>query len=110
MFFDMEITEDLLTVSRIPPRITRQNGCSNLLALLSLDNYERSNPILSLDTEVNFDEDVFRSMPDFEHLNNSSNLSNLSNLGTNNLPQLKRYNSEIKQSVKSPNLKRINTF
>ena len=99
MFFDMEITEDLLTVSRTPPRLTRQNGCSNLLALLSLDNYERSNPILSLDTEVNFDEDIFRSMPDFDDLSNS-----------NNLPQLKRYNSEIKQSVKSPNLKRINTF
>lgn len=99
MFFDMEITEDLLTVSRTPPRITRQNGFSNLLALI--------NPILSLDTEVNFDEDVFRSMPDFDHLNNSSKLSNL---GTNNLPQLKRYNSEIKQSVKSPNLKRIKTF
>ena len=99
MFFDMEITEDLLTVSLTPPRLTRQNGCSNLLALLSLDNYERSNPILSLDTEVNFDEDVFRSMPDFDALSNN-----------NNLPQLKRYNSEIKQSVKSPNLKRINTF
>jgi hypothetical protein len=102
MFFDIEITEELLTVSRTPPRLTRQNGCSNLLAL--------SNSILSLDTEVNFDEDVFRSMPDFDDLNNSSNLSNLSYLGTNNLPQLKKYNSEIKQSVKSPNLKRINTF
>ena len=99
MFFDMEITEDLLTVSCAPPRLSRQFGCSNLLALLSLDNYERSNAILSLDTEVNFDEDVFRSMRDFDDLNN-----------TNNLPQLKRYNSEIKQSIKSPNLKRINTF
>jgi hypothetical protein len=97
MFFDLEITEDLLTIPPTAPRITRQYGCLNLLALLSFDNYERSNPILSLDTEVNFDEDVFRSMPDFYHLNNSSNLSNI---GTNNLPQLKRYNSEIKQSVK----------
>lgn len=100
MFFDMEITEDLLTVSRTPPRLTRQNGCSDLLSLLSLNNNESSNPILSLDTEVNFDEDVFRSMPDFDDLNNSSN----------NFPQLKRYSSESKQTTKSPNLKRINTF
>ena len=104
MFFDLEITEDLLTIPPTPPRLTRQYGCSNLLELLSLDNYERSNPVLSLDTEVTLDEYIFRSVPNFDDLNNSSNL------GTNNLPQLKKYNSEIKQSVKSPNLKRINTF
>ena len=102
MFFDLEITEDLLTIPPTPPRLTRQYGCSDLLAL--------SNQVLSLDTEVTLDEYIFRSVPNFDDLNNSSNLSNLSYLGTNNLPQLKKYNSEIKQSVKSPNLKRINTF
>ena len=104
MFFDLEITEDLLTIPATAPRLTRQYGCSNLLELLSLDNYERSNPVLYIDTEVTLDEYVFRSMPDFD------NLSNSSNLGTNNLPQLKRYNSDSKQTSKSPNIKRINTF
>ena len=101
MFFDLEITEDLLTIPATAPRLTRQYGCSNLLELLSLDNYERSNPVLSIDTEVTLDEYVFRSMPDFDNLSNSSN---------SNLPQLKRYNSDSKQTSKSPNIKRINTF
>ena len=104
MFFDLEITEDLLNISRTPPRLTRQKGCSDLFALLSLNNNESSDPELYLDTEVNFDEDIFRSISDFNELNNSSNL------GTNNLPQLKRYNSDLKQTTKSPSLKRINTF
>jgi len=99
MFFDLEITEDLLNIPSTAPRLTRQYGCSNLLELLSLDNYERSNPVLSINTEITLDEYVFKSMPNFDQLNNS-----------NNLPQLKRYNSEIKQTTKSPNIKRINTF
>ena len=90
MFFDLEITEDLLTIPLTPPRLTRQNGCSNLLEL--------SNPVLSINTEVDFDEYIFRSMPDFC---NSIN---------NNLPQLKRYNSDSKKITKSPSIKRINTF
>ena len=90
MFFDLEITEDLLTIPPTPPRLTRQYGCSDLLAL--------SNQVLSLDTEVNFDEYIFRSVPNFD---NSIN---------NNLPQLKKYNSDSKQTTKSPNIKRINTF
>lgn len=97
----MEITEDVLTISRTPPRLTRQNGCSDLL---SLNNNKSSNLELSLDTEVNFDEYIFRSMPNF------GNLSNLTNFNNNNLPQLKRYSSEFKQTTKSSNLKRINTF
>ena len=104
MFFDLEITEDLLTILPTAPHITRQYGCSNLLELLSLDNYERSNPVLSINTEVTLDEYVFRSMPDFD------NLSNSSNLGTNNLSKLKSYNSDSKQTTKSPNIKRINTY
>lgn len=91
MFFDLEITEDLLTVSHTPPRLTRQYGCSNLLAL--------SNTVLSLDTEVNFDENIFRSVSNFDDLSNN-----------NNLPHLKRYNSDLKQTTKSPSIKRINTF
>ena len=110
MFFDLEITEDLLNIPSTAPRLTRQYGCSNLLELLSLDNYERSNPVLSINTEITLDEYVFRSMPDFDNFINSSNQSNLNNQGTNNLPQLKRYNSDSKQTTKSPNIKRINTF
>lgn len=106
MFFDIEIDEELfdvpltpprLTPPRLtPPRLTRQYGCSDLLAL--------SNQVLSIDTEVNFDEYIFRSLP------NLGNSSNLSNIGTNNLPKLKKYNSDSKQTTKSPNIKRINTF
>ena len=96
MFFDIEIEEELFDVPLTPPRLTRQNACSNLLEL--------SNPVLSIDTEVTLDEYVFRSMPDFDNFINSSNQ------GTNNLPQLKRYNSDSKQTTKSPNIKRINTF
>lgn len=96
MFFDIEITEELFNVPHNPPRLTRQYGCSNLVAL--------SKQVLSIDTEINFDEHIFRSAPNFYDLSNSSNQ------GTNNLPQLKRYNSDSKQLVKSPSLKRINTF
>lgn len=90
MFFDIEIDEELFNVPLTPPRLTRQYGCSNLLEL--------SNPVLSINTEVDFDEYIFRSMPDFDNLSN------------NNLPQLKRYNSDSKKITKSPSIKRINTF
>uniref|UniRef100_A0A6C0LFT0 Uncharacterized protein n=1 Tax=viral metagenome TaxID=1070528 RepID=A0A6C0LFT0_9ZZZZ len=100
MFFDFEIIDDLLTIPPTAPHITRQYGCSNLLALTSLNNYERSNPVLSVDTEVNNYEHILRSMP------------NLSNLSTKDLPPVKRYNSDSKQFTKSQSnsLKRINTF
>jgi len=93
MFFDIEITEELFNVPHNPPRLTRQYGCSNLVAL--------SKQVLSIDTEINFDEHIFRSAPNFYDLSNSSN---------HNLPHLKRYNSDLKQTTKSPSLKRINTF
>ena len=98
MFYDIKITDDLLTVPDTPPRLIRQKGSLNLLALAFLDNYERSGKVLSVNTEINFDEYIFKSIPDFY------------NLSTNNTPQLKKYNSELKRSTKTPNLKRINTF
>ena len=100
MFFDMEITEDLLTIQQNAPRLTRQYGCSNLLAITHLINYERSNQVLSLDTEVNIDEYIYRSISDFEHLND------------NNLVQIKRCKSDSEQRKKTEilNIKRINTF
>jgi hypothetical protein len=102
MFYDIEITDDLFDVPITPPLIRRQNGCANLLEL--------SNPVLSIDTEVTLDEYVFRSMPDFDNFSNSSNQINQNNLVTNNLPQLKRYNSDSKKITKSPSIKRIKTF
>lgn len=103
----MEITEDLLMVTPTPPPIIRQNAFNNLITLTSFNNSESINSSSSLYTEVNFDEYIFRSIPNFDNL---SNLSNLINIGTNKLPQLKRYNSESKLTTKSPSLKRINTF
>ena len=90
MFFDIEIDEELFDVPLTPPRLTRQNACSNLLEL--------SNSVLSINTEVDFDEYIFKSMPNF---GNSIN---------NNLLQIRRYNSDLNQTTKSTNLKRINTF
>jgi hypothetical protein len=91
MLFDTEITENLLTVATTPHPITRQYGFSNLLELRSLNNNERSNFVLPLESEVNLDEYFFKSTPD-------------------NLPQIKRYNSETKEIIKISNIKRINTF
>lgn len=90
MFFDIEIDEELFDIPLTPPRLTRQNACSNLLEL--------SNLVSSLDAEVDFDEYIFKSMPNF---GNSIN---------NNLLQIRRYNSDSNQTTKSPNIKRINTF
>ena len=90
MFRDLEITDDLFTIPPTAPRLTRQYACLDLLSL--------SNPVLSVGTEINLDEYIFRSIPDFD---NSIN---------NNLRLIKRCNSESKQTIKSPNIKRINTF
>jgi len=90
MFFDIEITDDLFTIPPTAPPITRQHGFSNLLALTS---------VLPLNIEVNLDENIFRSIP-----------PNFDNLINNNLPQIKRYNSETKELIKIPNIKRINTY
>ena len=95
MLFDNQINEDLLTIPLTEPILTRQYGCSNLLTLISVD------------TEVNFDEYVFKSIPKFDNLCNSSNLCNSN---TKNLPNIKRHNSDSKHTTKSPNVKRINTF
>ena len=84
MFFDIEITDDLFTIPPTAPPITRQHGFSNLLALTS---------VLPLNIEVNLDENIFRTTPNFD-----------------NLPQIKRYNSETKKLIKIPNIKRINTY
>lgn len=90
MFYDIKIEDDLFDVPLNPPSITRQYGCLNLLEL--------SNSILFLNTEVNFDEYIFKSIPD------------LSNSSKNHLPQIKKNNSDSKQMIKSPSIKRINTF
>ena len=90
MFFDIEIDEELFNVPLTPPRLTRQNACLNLLEL--------SNSVSSFDAEVNFDEYIFKSMPNFGNLIN------------NNLLQIRRYNSDSNQTTKRPNIKRINTF
>ena len=83
MFFDIEITEELLKVPLTPPKLIRQYASLNLNKL-------------NIDAEVNFDEHIFRSVPNFDN--------------SGNLPYLKRYNSDLKQITKSPSLKRINTF
>jgi len=98
MFFDIEITEELLNIPITPPPITRQYGFSNLLELRSLNNNERKNFALSLESEVNLDEHIYRSTPNFDNLIN------------NKLLQIKRCNSETKELIKIPNIKRINTF
>lgn len=102
MFFDYqitgEITDDLLKINNTLPTLRRQYGFSNLLALTSSNNYKIINSVLSLDTEVNFDELIFKSVPD------------MSDLNTKILPLVKKYNSESKLSMKNPSIKRINTF
>ena len=100
MLYDIEISDDLLTIPRNAPRLTRQNAYSNLLEITYLNNYERSNQVLSLDTEVNIDQHIYRSISEFEHLND------------NNLVQIKRCESDSEQRKKteSLNIKRINTF
>tara|TARA_Y100000590_G_C15680014_1_gene999460 strand:+ start:108 stop:359 length:252 start_codon:yes stop_codon:yes gene_type:complete len=70
------------------PPLTRQYGCSNLLA--------QNNKVLSIDTKVDFN-NIILSIPNFDNLNSS------------NLSQIKRYNSELNQSIKSTNIKRIKT-
>jgi hypothetical protein len=52
MFYDTEITDDLLYVSLIPPPITRQNATNNLLKLIDTE----------IDTEININHYVYRSI------------------------------------------------
>ena len=105
MNLEINICSDLLTVPLTPPPIIRQNASNNLFNLTSFNNNENINIELSLDTEVNINENIFRTMPNFDNLSNLGNLSNLSNL-----TQIKRCNSEYRQSTNSPDLKRFKTF
>ena len=93
MFFDLEVTDTLLTIPPIPPPITRQYA---FLDLLSLNN--KSNSYELINRELNLDEYIFRSTPNC-YLNNN-----------NKLPHIKKYNSEINELIKIPKLKRNNTF
>tara|TARA_A100001015_G_C15042776_1_gene740960 strand:- start:4571 stop:4915 length:345 start_codon:yes stop_codon:yes gene_type:complete len=114
MNFEIDINNDLLTVPLIPPPVIRQNAYSNLHAITSFNNNQNSNQALSLDMEVNFNENIFRTIPNFDNFHNFNNLSinnlSINNLSINNLTQIKRCNSEYIQSRKSPDLKRIKTF
>ena len=110
MFFDFEITEDLVSVPISPPPITRQYACLKLSELTSSNYYERSNSELSFDTIVNPDELIFRSMPNLDTVNTINTNNTINTINTINLPRLKRYNSESKQFTSSPILKKIKTF
>ena len=55
MFFDVEITEDLLTVPLIPPVITRQNA---YIDLTSFNNHKNSNLELPFNTQVNINQHI----------------------------------------------------
>lgn len=72
MFYDTEITYDLLYVPLIPPPITRQNATNNLLELINT----------KIDTEINIKDDVYRSI--------SSNNKCVSNDTINLYPKIKR--------------------
>ena len=86
MFFENENSEDLYTIPINAPRLVRQKGYSDLLALLSLNDTETNyteinlndqkrridtvlsiNSTLSIDSELTFDKIIFRSNTNFNY-------------------------------------------
>lgn len=84
MFFDIKINDDLLEIPNKEPKLTRQKAFANLSEYLK-NNQMENIPLLNIEVNIN-DYDI------------------------NNVPQIKKYNSESNQMTISPIIKRIKTF
>lgn len=90
MFYDIKFTEEIFNIPSEPPPLRRQHAFKNLL---DVNNIHNSN----LDLVMN--DNIFRSIPDFNYP-----------INIDNSVVLKRHNSDTNILIKRSELKRIKTI
>lgn len=107
MFYDIEISDELFYESQNPPILKRQFGFKNLL---KLTDFENNNNETFYYSELNINEILYRSGPNYYYENENNEESNKINYS---IPKIKKITSEYytkKENLKSPIIKRINTY